>query len=58
MRKLTILLALKFGLISCNNNAKKPVDNKPLTEAQQIAIKIAYHLILLKEPSCWYRSKI
>ena len=37
MRQLTIIIALTFGLISCNDNTKKPVDNKPLTEAQQIA---------------------
>lgn len=37
MRQLTIIIALTFGLISCNNNTNKPVDNKPLTEAQQIA---------------------
>ena len=37
MRQLRIIIALTLGLISCNDNSNKTVDNKPLTEAQQIA---------------------
>ncbi len=36
MRQLTMIIALTLGLFSCKDNAIKPFDNKPLTEAQQI----------------------
>ena len=37
MKKLTILLILTSGLLSCNHMTEKPMDNKPLTAEQQKA---------------------
>ena len=36
MRQLTTIIALTFGLISCTDQTNNPVENKPLSEAQQI----------------------
>lgn len=35
MQKLTTIILLTFGLLSCNDKTEKPIDNKPLTADQQ-----------------------
>src|SRR5258705_294707 len=37
MQKITMLLILTLGLLSCNDETEKPVDNKPMTTEQQKA---------------------
>ena len=49
MLKITFILAMTLGLISCNVKTDKPIDNKPLT-AEQLNVKLDKIILDFNQP--------